>query len=64
MAEVETKTGRVAWAEALAEELVRRQRPDGSWENPADAVRENDPVACTCMALRALAACQAATLRR
>jgi len=31
--EVKTKHGKVVWAKALADELLRRQRPDGSWVN-------------------------------
>jgi squalene-hopene/tetraprenyl-beta-curcumene cyclase len=57
---VETPDRKVAWAEALADELMKRQRDDGSWENPVDTVRENDPVVCTCLAIRALANCRQA----
>lgn len=62
--EVETKDGKVVWAEALADELIKRQRDDGSWENPVDLVRENDPVVCTCLAVRALANCRMALAHR
>jgi squalene-hopene/tetraprenyl-beta-curcumene cyclase len=58
--DVETDHGRVAWARALADELVKLQRPDGSWHNPVGAVREDDDVNATAMAVRALAECRAA----
>jgi len=58
--EVDTRDGKVTWADALADELIKRQRADGSWENPVNNVRENDPVVCTCLAVRALANCRAA----
>jgi squalene-hopene/tetraprenyl-beta-curcumene cyclase len=64
LAEIETKTGKVAWAEALADEIMKRQRSDGSWENPVEAVRENDPIVCTCLAIRALANCRTALGRK
>lgn len=48
------------WAESLAQELLRRQRPDGSWMNPLDLVREDDPHVATCLAMTALSACQPA----
>ncbi|MCI0458683.1 MAG: hypothetical protein L0Z62_17130 [Gemmataceae bacterium] len=53
--QVETPAGPVRWAEALAGELLRRQRPDGSWINDAVEVREDDPVVATALALGALA---------
>ncbi len=46
--------GKRAWAEALAEELVRRQRLDGSWRNAATEMREDDPLVATPFALAAL----------
>jgi hypothetical protein len=48
------------WAGPLAEALLARQRPDGSWANPVDLVRENDPVVATAYALTALAECRKA----
>jgi squalene-hopene/tetraprenyl-beta-curcumene cyclase len=41
-------------AEALAEELLRRQRPDGAWVNTAFEVREDDPLVATPFAVGAL----------
>jgi squalene-hopene/tetraprenyl-beta-curcumene cyclase len=46
------------WAEALAGALLRLQRPDGSWCNPAVEVREDDPVVATSLALEALTLCR------
>ncbi|HEU0034982.1 MAG TPA: prenyltransferase/squalene oxidase repeat-containing protein [Kofleriaceae bacterium] len=45
---------RRAWAEALATELLRRQRLDGSWSNPASEMREDDPIVATSFAIAAL----------
>lgn len=49
--------GRDALAE-LAVALARKQQPDGSWANPIELVRENDPLVATSQALAALAACR------
>ncbi len=43
-------------AAELARELAARQRADGSWANPVELVRENDPLVATSQALAALAA--------
>ncbi len=48
------------WATSLAAELIARQRNDGSWSNPIELVRENDPLVATCNAMIALAECRAA----
>ncbi|MBA4189288.1 MAG: hypothetical protein C0467_14930 [Planctomycetaceae bacterium] len=45
------------WADELSRELIRRQKPDGSWVNPIELVRENDPIVATCNAISALATC-------
>lgn len=42
----------------LAAALARRRRPDGSWANAVELVRENDPLVATSQALAALAALQ------
>jgi squalene-hopene/tetraprenyl-beta-curcumene cyclase len=55
--EVQTERAKVAWAEALADELLQRQKADGSWINPARAVREDEPVLATAFATIALAIC-------
>jgi squalene-hopene/tetraprenyl-beta-curcumene cyclase len=46
------------WSEALTAELVRRQEDDGTWSNPAHAMREDDPVTATALAICALSACR------
>ncbi len=43
------------WAEALAEELLRRQGKDGAWRNPYTAGTEDDPLIATPWAASALA---------
>jgi squalene-hopene/tetraprenyl-beta-curcumene cyclase len=51
--------GELRWAEALAEALLARQRPDGTWANPASEMREDDPVVATSFAVAALGVCRA-----
>ena len=46
-------TGSRPLRELLAEELLARQR-EGSWVNPAHAIREDDPITATSFALIAL----------
>jgi squalene-hopene/tetraprenyl-beta-curcumene cyclase len=53
-----TEAGGVNWAAELAAELAKRQREDGSWANPVELVRENDPIVATCNAVSALARCR------
>jgi hypothetical protein len=48
-----------SWGDELSRELVLRQKPDGSWVNAVELVRENDPIVATCSAVSALAACAA-----
>jgi hypothetical protein len=50
--------GDKAWAEALARELLGRQARDGSWQNPASEMREDDPVIATSYAVAALTLCK------
>jgi hypothetical protein len=52
-----TERGRVRWAGALAEALLAKQRPDGSWANSDTEMREDDPVVATSFALAALGIC-------
>ena len=47
------------WAAALAEDLIGRQQADGSWANPVQAQREDDPVPATSLVVIALANCRA-----
>ena len=53
-----TPAGPGSWTEALAEELVRRQQPEGFWVNDAVEMREDDPILATSMAAGALAVCR------
>lgn len=46
------------WREKLAEQLLLRQRDDGSWANPQGFFREDDPLVATSFAMRGLAACR------
>jgi hypothetical protein len=61
--EIETDGRRVAWAEALAGELIRRQRGDGTWSNRFTASKEDDPLVATPFAAGALAICRAVLVR-
>jgi squalene-hopene/tetraprenyl-beta-curcumene cyclase len=56
--EIKTGNGRLIWAEGLADDLLKRQQPDGTWVNSAVAVREDDPVVATCLATQTLIACR------
>ena len=53
-----TQAGGVDWAAELGAELAKRQREDGSWSNPVELVRENDPIVATANAVSALARCK------
>jgi squalene-hopene/tetraprenyl-beta-curcumene cyclase len=55
---LEIQGKQIHWAEALADALVSRQQPDGSWSNPAVAVREDDALLATSFATAALAVCR------
>ncbi|HXD88838.1 MAG TPA: prenyltransferase/squalene oxidase repeat-containing protein [Urbifossiella sp.] len=57
LAKVE-KAGGKPWAQALAAELRRRQRKDGSWANPVELVREDEPLVATANAVVALSHCK------
>lgn len=46
------------WAKELAQELISRQREDGSWVNPVDRWWEGDPVLVTAYAVEALSICR------
>jgi hypothetical protein len=63
MNKLKTRDGDVRWPEALAEALLARQRDDGSWANPAGAVREDEPLVATPMALMTLSICRQALHR-
>ena len=57
--QIETRAGKVDWAEALANELLRRQRPDGAWINPCTDSKEDDPLVGSSWAAATLAICRA-----
>jgi len=46
------------WRDELSYELAKRQAKDGSWSNPVELVRENDPIVATSNAALALARCR------
>jgi squalene-hopene/tetraprenyl-beta-curcumene cyclase len=52
-----TSSDPVRWADALAAELARCQRADGSWSNPANSMREDDQILATSWAVTALSLC-------
>jgi squalene-hopene/tetraprenyl-beta-curcumene cyclase len=56
--EIDTPAGKARWAEALVEELLKRQRDDGSWANDLLPQRENDPLIATSEVVEALAVCR------
>jgi squalene-hopene/tetraprenyl-beta-curcumene cyclase len=56
--QIETADGKVRWAEVLAEELLRRQKDDGSWINQYTDSREDDPLVAVPWAAAALAVCR------
>jgi squalene-hopene/tetraprenyl-beta-curcumene cyclase len=55
-----TEAGGKDWAAELTAELAKRQKDDGSWANPVELVRENDPIVATANAVIALANCKPA----
>ena len=61
--EIHSKDGTVNWARELAEELLRRQRPDGSWSNHYTDAMEDDPLIATPFAAAALAICSRVLVR-
>ncbi len=48
------------WAQPLADELIKRQNPDGSWTNRYTDGHEDDPLVATPLAAGALAICREA----
>jgi squalene-hopene/tetraprenyl-beta-curcumene cyclase len=54
---------KATWATALARALAERQIPDGSWQNHAVDVREDDPLVATSLAASALARCRGIAAR-
>jgi hypothetical protein len=56
--ELQMPRGKSRWSEELADQLVQRQRPDGSWMNPLVPQREDDPLVATALAGLSLASCR------
>lgn len=56
--EIITKYGKVSWPEALAEEVLSRQREDGTWTNRYTDAKEDDPLVSVPWAVSALAICR------
>jgi squalene-hopene/tetraprenyl-beta-curcumene cyclase len=55
---VDAKGVKHDWRKDIFEALVKRQRPDGSWANPADRWFEGDPNLTTGYALMTLSYCK------
>ena len=49
---------RIEAGSGIADGLNRTQHPDGSWANPENLVKEDDPLIATGFAVRALVAVQ------
>jgi squalene-hopene/tetraprenyl-beta-curcumene cyclase len=58
IAEIESDGRKVSWAQALADELIRRQNDNGTWSNRFTASKEDDPLVATPFAAGALALCR------
>jgi hypothetical protein len=56
--ELRSNGQRIAWVEALARELIRRQHPDGTWTNRFTASKEDDPMVATSFAVATLGICR------
>ena len=50
--------GSVKWAELMVEELLSRQRTDGTWVNAYTDAKEDDPLVTTPWAASCLAICR------
>ncbi len=62
--QLQSRDGPVAWPEAFADELLTRQRSDGSWVNRFSDAKEDDPLVATPWAAAALAIGRAMTADR
>jgi len=62
LTDLDTRRGKVHWPEALATELLARQRPDGSWSNDFTDTKEDDPLIATPHAAIALYICRRVNL--
>lgn len=59
-----TTAGPLDWRRAVGDALVARQADDGSWRSAHGAVREDDPLVATPLALAALRTCSNRTPRQ
>jgi hypothetical protein len=55
LTEIETREGKINWIPVLCEELLKRQKPDGSWKSGQGDAKEDDPVIATSFATSTLA---------
>jgi len=55
--EMDTSSGPIAWPQAMAAELLSRQRADGAWVNRFTDAKEDDPLVSTPLAMAALTIC-------
>jgi len=62
--EVGGRQRKTDWASALAEELLARQRDDGSWVNRYTDAKEDDPLVATPWAAAALVICRSSMLHQ
>jgi hypothetical protein len=60
---IPTPAGEVDWAEALADELLARQRSDGAWLSEISDSREDEPLVATPFAASALLICRTRMIR-
>lgn len=56
--EIDAGDRKIDWANELTQELLRRQKPDGSWVNRYTDAKEDDPILATAWATAALALCR------
>ena len=56
-------TSRIEWSSAITQFLLSRQAVDGSWSNPRDELREDDPLLATSLAVAALVMCEQCSAR-
>ena len=56
-------TRRTEWPSAITRFLLSRQSVDGSWSNPREELREDDPLLATSLAVSALVMCERCSAR-
>jgi squalene-hopene/tetraprenyl-beta-curcumene cyclase len=62
--DIETDSGPIDWPASLADELIRRQGPDGAWRSDRSDAKEDDPLVATPLATAALSICRMMMTRR